>query len=316
MAAIIDLGTACGFAVLAGTPDITNTGNTVISGTGNHVGISPAASVIGFPPGIVVPPGTIHLADGAAAQAKLDLTAAFIAANLLGPGTAIPAGLGGTTRTPGVYSESAGTFNITGTLTLDGGGNPDAEFVFIASSTLITASGPGAAIVSLINGAQAKNVYWIVNSSATIGTFTVFVGNILALTSITTATSASVNGKLLARNGTVTLDTNAVTSPSCASSSCPTITFDPSSLPSGRIRRIYDITVTASGGTAPYTYTLISGSLPTGATLNSSTGQITGFITESGQFDFTIAVTDSDLCENSQAYTIMIYKSGRCVGCN
>jgi hypothetical protein len=125
----------------------------------------------------------------------------------------VPAELGGTTKTAGVYDSADGTFGITGTLTLDAQGDPNAVFIFKTASTLITA---GASSVVLVNDAQACNVFWQVGSSATLGTNSTFNGNILALTSITLTTGANVNGRVLARNGAVTLDTNTITKATCA----------------------------------------------------------------------------------------------------
>ncbi|MER5647340.1 ice-binding family protein [Streptosporangium sp. NPDC002524] len=201
------LGTAANFAVLAGTT-VTNTGPSVITG---DLGVSPGTAVTGFPPGVVV--GTIHSADAVAAQAQVDLTGAYNNAAGQAVTATIPTELGGTVRTPGVYDSAAGTFGITGQLTLDGQGDPNAVFIFKTASTLITAS---ASSVNLINGAQACNVFWQVGSSATLGTGSSFAGNILALTSITATTGVNVNGRLLARNGAVTLDTNLVTFANCA----------------------------------------------------------------------------------------------------
>jgi uncharacterized repeat protein (TIGR01451 family) len=196
------LGTAASFAVLAGST-ITNTGPTVITG---DLGLSPGTSVTGFPPGQVN--GTIHAADSSALQAKADLTAAYDDAAARTASATIPTELGGTTQAPGVYDSAAGTFGITGTLILDAQGDPDAVFIFKAASTLITAS---ASSVSLINGAQASNVFWVVGSSATLGTSSALQGSILALTSITVTAGTTINGRALARNGAVTLDTNTIT---------------------------------------------------------------------------------------------------------
>jgi hypothetical protein len=202
--ATVDLGAATSFAVLAATT-VTNTGPTVVSG---DLGVSPGTAVTGFPPGVVIN-GTIHSADAAAAAAQLSLTAAYIDAATRVPFTPIPADIGGLTLGPGVYRAPV-SLGITGTVTLDGGGDPNAVFIFQIPSTLITAPN---AVVNLINGAQACNVFWQVGSSATLDTGTTFAGNILALTSITANTGATVDGRLLARGGAVTLDTNAITRP-------------------------------------------------------------------------------------------------------
>jgi hypothetical protein len=195
------LGTAANFAVLGATPSVTNTGPTVVTGS---VGVWPAASITGFPPGLIVPgTGNFHAGDAVAQQAQADTTAAYLAlAGMVS--TPIPPALGGQVLTPGVYN--AGAADLTGTLTLNGPG-----LYVIQTTALTTASGPGASSVVLINGATACNVFWQVGSSATIGTFSAMQGNILALTSITIATSATLQGRALARNGTVTLDSNVIT---------------------------------------------------------------------------------------------------------
>jgi Ice-binding-like len=210
----VNLGTAGNFAVLGGQT-VTNTGPSVITG---DLGVSPASAVTGFPPGTVF--GTIHAADAVAAQAQVDLTAAYNDAAGRAPATALPGDIGGMTLTPGVYNASS-SLGITGTVTLDGQGDPNAVFIIQVGSALTTASG---SVVNLINGAQACNVFWQVGSSATLGTGSTFSGNILALTSITATTGANVNGRLLARNGAVTLDTNVVSRADCAPTPTPTVT--------------------------------------------------------------------------------------------
>jgi hypothetical protein len=142
-----------------------------------------------------------------AVQAKNDLTTAYNDAAARPSTATVPVELGGTTKRPGVYQSPAGTFGITGTLTLDARGNPDAVFIFQAASTLITAS---ASSVNLVNGAQASNVFWKVGSSATLGTYSILRGNVLALASITVTTGVTVDGRALARNAAVTLDTNTI----------------------------------------------------------------------------------------------------------
>ena len=200
----VSLGTAADFAVLAGST-VTNTGATTING---DVGLSPGTSVTGFPPGDVN--GTIHAADSVAAQAKTDLTTAYNDAAGRPTTNTVPVELGGTTQTPGVYDSPAGTFGITGTLTLDAQGDPNAVFVFKAASTLITAS---ASSVNLVNGARSANVFWLVGSSATLGTYSILRGNVLALASITVTTGVNVDGRVLARTAAVTLDTDTITRP-------------------------------------------------------------------------------------------------------
>jgi len=192
----VGLGTAASFSILAGTPAVTNTGGTTID---RDVGIHPAAAVTGFPPGIVG--GTIHAGDAVALQAKSDLVVAYVdAANR--PMTATHGALGGLTLVSGVYNAGGVVLDLTGTLTLDGQGDPSSVWIFQATSSLITASSSS---VNLINGASACNIFWQVTSSATLGSGSTFVGTILALTSITLANGVTVNGRALARNGDVTL---------------------------------------------------------------------------------------------------------------
>lgn len=200
----VNLGTAASYAVLAGST-VTNTGSSVLTG---DVGVSPGSAVTGFPPGIVVAPGTIHAGDASAAQAQSDLTIAYNAAAGLTPTqTLTGTDLGGLVLTPGVYF-FASSAQLTGTLTLNTLGNPNALFVFQIGDTLTTAS---ASSVIFSNSLTDSNVYWQVGSSATLGTTTAFEGNILALTSITLDTGATIAcGSALARNGAVTLDTNVI----------------------------------------------------------------------------------------------------------
>ena len=202
-----NLGTADSFAVLAGSA-ITNNGSSIING---NLGISPGSAVTGFPPGSIN--GTQQVANSIAVQAQTDLTAAYNNAAGQTPVSTIPTELGGTIKTAGVYDSAAGTFQITGTLTLDAAGDPNAVFVFKTNSTLITS---GTSKVVLLNAAQACNVFWQVGSSATLGTNSIFKGNILALTSATLTTGTNVEGRVLARNGAVTLDTNIITRATCA----------------------------------------------------------------------------------------------------
>ncbi len=200
----VPLGTASTFAVLAGST-VTNVGPTIVSG---DLGVSPGAAVTGFPPGIVIN-GSIHAADPTAAQAQLDVTKAFNNAAGRVNAKSIPADIGGTTITPGVYKAPV-SLMITGNVTLDGQNNPNAVFIFQVSSTLTTAVNSS---VTLINMVNACNVFWEVGSSATLNTNSVFDGDILALASISLGTGAVVNGRVLARSGAVTMLSNAVTAP-------------------------------------------------------------------------------------------------------
>jgi len=217
--AAVNLGTAASFAVLAGST-VTNTGPSLISG---DLGVSPGSAVTGFPPGNVSN-GTINTASAVAAQAQDDLTTAYNDTASRSPSTSVPADLAGLTLVSGVYSGP--TLGLTGTLTLDAQNDPAAVFIFQASSTLITATN---STVMLINGADPCNVFWQVGSSASLGTTSVIMGTVLALTSVTVNTGASVQGRLLARNGAVTLDSNVITRPIC--SAAPPTTTPPTTTP-------------------------------------------------------------------------------------
>ena len=205
-ATTVDLGTAGSFAVLAGS-GITNTGPTTITG---DIGTYPTPSETGFSSITLI--GTNHVDDAVTQGAKDDLITAYNNAAGQTPVSRVNTELGTTTKFAGIYDSADGTFGITGTLTLDAQGDPSAVFIFKTASTLTTAS---ASNVNLINGAQACNVFWQVGSSATLGTNSHFKGNILALTSITLTTGATISGRALARNGAVTLDTNTITASTC-----------------------------------------------------------------------------------------------------
>jgi hypothetical protein len=198
----IDLGSAANFAVLAGST-VTSTGPTMVNG---DLGLSPGTAVTGFnPPGTVN--GTIHV-DTAAQQAQAALTVAYNDAARRTEGVVSVAGdLGGQTLTPGLY-KSTSTIGITGDLTLDGNGDPNAVFIFQVGSALNVAT---SSHVVLTNGATAANVFWQVGSSATLGTQSAFKGTIMAYASITIATGATLDGRALAQNAAVTLDSNTVT---------------------------------------------------------------------------------------------------------
>lgn len=211
----VNLGTASTFAVLAAST-ITNTGSSVISG---NIGLSPGTSITGFPPG-VQHSGITHQTDALALSAKNATTAAYLNAAGRTPFTMAPSDLGGSILPPGVYKSPSG-MALTGTVTLNGGGNLNSVFIFQAGSTLKTAS---ASHVVLENGAQACHVFWQVTSSATLGTSSKFAGTILALSSATLTTGATVDGRVLARNGAVTLDNNRITVPVCRLASSPVTT--------------------------------------------------------------------------------------------
>lgn len=296
------LGAAHGYAVLGGSA-VTNTGTTVVTG---DLGLSPGSAVTGFPPGIVLS-GTIHAADAGAAAAQVSLTAAYNSLASQGCTQDLTGqDLGGLTLTPGVYCFSTSA-QLTGTLTLNAQGNPAAVFIFRIGSTLTTAS--GASVVVINGGAQTPcNVFWQVASSATLGTNSSLVGNLLALTSITLTTGAAVTGRALARNGAVTLDTNTVNAGGCIQSGppgCPPIAISPGSLPGGTVAVPYSQTLVGSGGTGPYTFALFNGALPAGLTLT-PVGVLAGTPTAAGNSSFTIRATDANGCVVNITLTVVV----------
>jgi hypothetical protein len=199
----VALGAAAKFAVLAATT-VTSTGATTVKG---HLGVSPGTAVTGS----LKVSEMIHAGGPTAAQAKSDLTAAYNDAAGRTDGALTVAGnLGGLTLTPGLYQSTSSLEISSGDLTLDARGDTNAVFIFQMASTLTTTSGRQ---VILKGGARAANIYWQVGSSATLGTSSVFKGNLLASTSITVTTGAAVEGRLLARTAAVTLDTDTITLP-------------------------------------------------------------------------------------------------------
>ena len=202
--AVVPIGTASGFVILAGST-VTNTGATAVTG---DLGVSPGSAVTGFPPGTVS--GSIHAADAAAATAQTDLTTAYNdAAGRTTGAISVSGDLTGLTLTPGLY-KSTSSLAVTGTVTFNALGNPDALFLIQMATTLTTGS---ASQVVLTGGAKASNIIWQVGTSATLGTNSVFKGIIMADQSITLNTGARLDGRALARVGAVTLDTNAVAAP-------------------------------------------------------------------------------------------------------
>jgi hypothetical protein len=201
----VPLGLDAKFAVLAGST-VTNSGPTIVTG---DLGVSPGSAMTGFPPGKVVH-GSIHAGDAFAARAQGDLTSAYNnAAGRTNP-TLLPADIGGMTLRPGLYKAMT-SLTITGNVTLDGHNDADSVFIFQVPTKLTMSVGSS---VTLSGRAKARNIFWQVGTSATLKKASVFKGIILAHASISLGTGARVaNGRLLARNGAVTLLRNIVTEP-------------------------------------------------------------------------------------------------------
>jgi hypothetical protein len=197
------LGSTSTLAVLAGA-SVTSTGATVITG---NMALSPGSSIGGFPPGILN--GVQHINDATSDQAKLDLTAAYndLAGRTSTDIVTLSGNIGGLTLTPGLYKSTSSLAISSGDLTLDAKGNANAIFVIQIATTLTTTSGRK---VILSGGALAANIYWQVGSSATFGTTSAFKGNVLAMQSITMNTGATIDGRLLARTGSVTMAGNTI----------------------------------------------------------------------------------------------------------
>lgn len=280
------LGSAQSFAVLGGST-VTNTGPTVVTG---DLGLSPGTSVTGFPPGQVVG-GAIHAADAAAASAQNSVTTAYNSlAGQACPGANNLTGqnLGGLTLTPGVYCFSSSA-QLTGVLTLNAQGNAGAVFIFQIGSALTTAS---ASSVVVTNGGSPCNVFWQVASSATLGTSSSFAGNLIALSSVTATTGVNMTGRVLARNGAATLDTNAVTAASCGGGTAPPVPVPtPTPAPAACTLTAPDLFIVkrhtaqfVAGTNAAYSIALfnlgiastgtvtVTDTLPTGLTFVSATG--------------------------------------------
>ena len=203
----IELGAAGGFAVLGGSA-VTNAGLTQIDG--GDVGVGPGLSITGLSPASVAAPFTIRADDAVAVQAHADLVSAYNQAAGLTPIADLSGqDLGGLTLLPGVYAFQSSA-QLTGFLTLDDGGDPNAEFVFQIGTTLMTST--NSAVVTIRGGQTAgSGVFWQVGTSATLEAGTAFEGHILAQTSITLNSGATLrDGSALAITGAVTLDTNTI----------------------------------------------------------------------------------------------------------
>ena len=284
----IDLGTAGTYGVL-GASTVTNTGSSVVTG---DLGVAPGSAITHFagaPNGEII--GTVNSANAEAAKAQLDSLTAFNAAAGLTPTTSGLAELNGLSLSPGVYSGGALQLANNGSLTL--AGNSTAIWVFQAASSLTIGS---ATHILITGGANACNVFWEIGSSASIGTSAHFQGTVMARQSITAATGATVQGRLLAANGAVTLQSNTITAPlGCAPGSAPATTSGPALTSGSPTRAVvgtpYSFTLTASG-TPAASFVLSSGVLPAGLVLDSTTGIISGTPLRTGTSRFAITISN------------------------
>ncbi|MDN3495169.1 ice-binding family protein [Planococcus sp. APC 4015] len=292
----VGLGTAADFVVLGGST-VTDAGASVIDG---DVGLSPGTSITGFPPATTT--GTIHQTDAEAAQAQVDLTTAYNTAASLTPMASGLGDLTGASLVPGVYA--GGELGLSGELILEG--TAESVWVFQAASTLTVGTG---ALITLTGGASACNVFWQVSSSATIGSGAQFAGTVMASESITAETAATVTGRLLARTGAVALDSNVIDTPLGCTTEAGTVstsaTITSSAPPSGQAGTAYSYTATASG-TPTATFSITSGALPPGLTLDATTGVISGVPTASGVYTFTITASNGTPPDSAASYSITI----------
>jgi type VI secretion system secreted protein VgrG len=296
----VDLGTAATYGVL-GASAVTNTGPSVVNG---DLGLSPGTSITGFggaPNGSVN--GTTHQTDAAAAQAQRDTTTAYDVAASLSPTQTGLTDLNGLSLSPGVYSGGALALADNGALTL--AGSADSVWVFQAASTLSIGS---ASRITITGGASSCNVFWQVGSSASVGTGAQFQGTVLAQQSVTATTGATVQGRLLARTGAVTLDTNTITaSTGCPAPGTPSETTAPvitSGAPSTATAGTpYSYAVTATGTPTP-TYTATG--LPAGLTINGTTGVISGTPTTTGSSTVTITASNGTTPNDTQTVVITV----------
>jgi len=277
------LGSASTFAVLGGSA-VTNTGATVLTG---DLGVSPGSSISGFPPGQVN--GTLQSTPVSTA-AQTDIATAIGAANAESCDANLSGqNLGGMTLTPGVYCFDSSA-QLTGLLKLDAQGSSTAQWLFKITSSLTSASDAGVELVNSPSGTCSNNVNWLIGSSATVGSGSTFLGNIIATTSITMATGANSTGSLYAHTGAVTMDTNKVSTCSGSGTTIPppppvAISTTPSgSVPSGGV--ISD-SATVSGGLSPsgtVTFNLFGpgNTMCTGTPLSSTSGTLVGQTTSSG----------------------------------
>jgi len=301
----VQLNSSGTYAVLANST-ITNTGQTQLTG---DVGLSPGTSVTGFPPGTFT--GTENINNASAAGAQANLTLAYNNASArTNCAVSVAGNLGGQTLTPGLYTSTSSLAISSGDLTLSGGGNPNAVFVFQVASTLTTTSGLA---VILTNGTQSANVFWQVGSSVTLGTNSTFNGTILAESSITLATGAHLNGEALARTGGITLDNNSVVVPTATTSSAYTATFTESGLTLGMNWSVTLDGVRASSTLTTINFTVANGTYPftVGAVAGLNATPLSGNVVVNGS-DVNTPIAFSAL--SGSTYAVTFTESGLTAG--
>ncbi|HYK05928.1 MAG TPA: IPTL-CTERM sorting domain-containing protein [Thermoanaerobaculia bacterium] len=285
-------GDAASFVVL-GNGSVTNSGATQITG---NVGVSPGNTVTGLSSSNFLL-GDVRRDDALARAARgdgngIDDELAGTACDV----TLTNAELGGKRLTRGAYRFSSANVTLSGPLILDAEGNRDAVWIFRIDGTLTTA--PGASVLVVGNGYDG-NVYWRTGDGAMIGERTSFIGNLFAAGNIVFQDRASLSGRAISRNGSVSLSANRL------SLCCAPITVSPPSVPNGTLGTDYSEMFTADGGVALYTFAITSGSLPSGLTLD-PTGALHGKPEQTGTFAFTVTATDAAGCTGSAAYTMEI----------
>jgi type VI secretion system secreted protein VgrG len=291
------VGSAQSFAVLGGTTVTAAGTGTVIAG---DVGVSPGTSITGFPgSATVVPPFATHSNDGPAIAAQSSATALYTTLATTGGATSIGAELGGVTLGPGVYSFSSVANIASGTaLTLDGAGT----YIFQVGSAVTANVGSS---IFLVNGASACNVFWQVTSAATLNG-TKFVGTVVAQAGITLGVGTSLTGRALTTAlGSVTMSGANTVGGCSGAAACPTIGIGPATFPNGTVGVAYSQTLTGTGGTAAYTFSMSSGSLPAGLTLTPG-GLIAGTPTTAGTSTFVLTAIDSTGCFATLPFTLTI----------